>query len=425
MMRNSAVKRAIFAIGLAALLLAPSSALAQTSNKTFVRTLFFQDIVDPQEDPVKVRQDAAGSADAIAKFVGVTLSTAPVASSSAGFTFVRDKTTGERSLKSMSFGPTFAERPLTNGRGVFNIGFNYQYGRTEFAGGFDTADQRTIGLPIFDNTATFTDNGFVQFITKRAFLEAESHTFNVLAAYGVTDQFDVGILVPVVSLSLTGRTEEDFDLTRTWTPANNPPYQGPVGTLLVTPAVTQSAKGIGDLTARMKYSWTGDRSDGAAVTADLRLPTGNEDDLIGTGKASLKMQVLFLKSGLGPTSVHANAGYTVGGLSNEINYVVGADASRGQMTASVSFLGRTLLDGALPSRVNTVSRTFPNVNIIVDRFIWSEETLTLLQVAAGIKYHLGGQWLIDASVLIPVNQRGFQPGISPMIALERTWSRAR
>jgi hypothetical protein len=180
---------------------------------------------------------------------------------------------------------------------------------------------------------------------------------------------------------------------------------------------------------RVKYSVAGERSEGVAVAADIRAPTGDAEELLGAGDASVKMMLLFLKSGLGPASIHANAGYGVGGLSDEFNFVMGMDAallSRKQLTPSVSFLGRTLKEGAQPARTPTVRRTVDTGStgprdIVVDRFIWEEESVTLLQVAAGMKWNVAGQWLLNASVLIPVNQQGLQPGVSPAIGIERTW----
>lgn len=428
MKRSDEVRVSISALALLFGLLYPAVADAQTkTNKEFVHDLFFRSAIPGLESPALVDSIAEDSANAIANFVGLTLSSAPTASSSAGFTFVRDKVTGDPRFKSNSFGPTFADRPLTNGRKALSFGFNFQYSKTDFEGGFDTADGRTVGLPVYDNTATWKDNGFVEFVTERAFLTTKSQALHIVSAYGVTDRLDVGVVVPLVSLKLTGHREEAWDLTRKFAARGTAiGVPTPTGSRINVATATQSATGIGDVQARLKYSFTGDKSDGAAVTADLRLPTGSEDKLLGAGTAALKMQVLFLKSGLGPASVHANAGYTVGGLSDEINYITGIDVSSSRMTASASFLGRTLLDAAVPTRFNTFnSAADPTQVVIVDRFTWPKEQLTLLQLAAGVKVHVGGQWLLSASVLAPLNEKGFQAGISPVVGLEHTWDRSR
>src|SRR4029453_876033 len=107
---------------------APSITSAQSgvTNRQFVRNLFFKGPLDPQETLPGTQQAIAesdgNSADEIAKFVGFGISSLPVGSSSAAFSYSRDEATGALSLKSRSFGPLLADRPLTNGRGVLNIG---------------------------------------------------------------------------------------------------------------------------------------------------------------------------------------------------------------------------------------------------------------------------------------------------------------
>jgi hypothetical protein len=407
-----------------------TSADAQTI-RPFIEQLFFQGIVDDQEDPSAVLRQARDSADELSTFTAIALATVPVVSSSAGLVYVRDRATSEVLLKTPSFGPSFVERPLTNGQGVFNLGLNYQFSRINFSGGFDTADSREDGLPLFDNTATFTTDGFVQYITKRAFLEARSHAFNVFTSYGITARLDIGAVVPITSLSVAGRTEEAYDVSRNWN-ANEGTIRvdrpTPAGIKVIAPETRLSATGLGDISVRVKYSLFERGSDGVAIAGDVRLPTGDEAQLLGTGEPSLRVAILAAMTRLGAASFHANAGYTAGGLTDEIVYSAGIDRPflRQQMTASLSLLGRTLRDAAQPQRVATVRRT---VNtgptgeraIVVDRFFWSSEQLSLLQLAAGAKLNLGGDWLLSGTVLIPINRTGFQPGITPAIGLERKW----
>jgi hypothetical protein len=412
-------------------LLGSAAAEAQTI-RPFIENLFFQGIVDDQEDPSAVLQQARDSARQLSTFTATALATVPVVSSSAGLVYVRDRASGELLLKTPSFGPSFVERPLTNGRGVLNLGVNYQFSRIDFSGGFDTADNRDEGLPLFDNTATYAADGFVQYITKRAFLEARSHAVNVFTSYGITDRLDVGAVVPITSLRVAGRTEEAYDVSRNWN-ANEGNIRvdrvTPAGIIVIAPETRLSATGLGDISIRIKYSLLERGADGVAVAGDVRLPTGDETQLLGVGEPSLRLAILAAVTTVGSASFHANAGYTAGGLTDEIVYSAGVDSPllpQQQLTASFSVLGREVRDGALPQRIATVRRT---VNtgptgeraIVVDRFFWSSEQLRLLQLAAGAKLNLGGDWLLSGSVLIPINRKGFQPGITPAIGLERKW----
>jgi hypothetical protein len=55
------------------------------------------------------------------------LATFPLGSSSGGFTYTTNEGTGIPERNSNNFGPTFAERALTNGKGRFSVGANFQH----------------------------------------------------------------------------------------------------------------------------------------------------------------------------------------------------------------------------------------------------------------------------------------------------------
>lgn len=427
------IRLSLLSIGIMAL--SPVEAFAQcqplataSTNKALIRGLFCLPAIDQVEDPAIVSRLPTESADAVAKLIATALGTSPTASSSAGFTLGRaDKATGDRPLKSDSFGPTFADRPLTNGTGVLSIGFNYQYAKTAFGAGSDvTADGRTVGLPFIDETVVYPN--LTQFITRRMRMDARSQTFSVLAAYGVNDRLDLGVQVPIVSLRLAGYQDEAWNTSNTWVQGDGRP--GPIGDRAISSVFEHSASGIGDVTFRLKYSVAGGVQEGAAVAVDVRLPTGSEEELLGSGEAAVKLQVLVLKSGFGRASFHANGGYTIGGLSDEINYVFGVDTplAGNKLTASATFLGHTLRGGALPSPVRTylgptVSTPFGPGFTQIHRFAWEEQNLNLMQVAAGVKIRVGRRGLLTGTLLIPLNRSGLQPKISPVIGFERTWDR--
>jgi len=413
------------------------------TNKVFVQTLFNVPNVNGE---VGISNLATQQAAALATLIATTLSTAPVASSSAGFSFYTDST--GRHAKSQSFGPTFADRPLTNGRGTASFHFSYQYYQSNFEAGLGTADGRTEGLPIFDQIVTYKRdpvtgqvlaNPQVQYITRRSYLEATSQTLNFELSYGLTDKFDVGVLVPVVWLKLTGRSDEAWDIHYTFgtpvDPGNRPAqigtwechYDSTLCQVGFDSTQSQSKSGFGDITLRLKYALAG-QTEGVAIAADVRTPTGDDEAFLGAGKAAVKIQLLVLKSKLGPASFHANTGYTAGGLSDEFNYITGIDLamlSKKQLTVSASFLGRALFDGSLPATVCTLCPSpnlGPNETVVLqNRFRWDKATVNLMQLAAGAKLQVSPNWLLAGSVLIPLNRLGFQPGISPVIGLERTW----
>src|SRR5206468_8243488 len=97
-------------------------------------------------------------------------------------------------------------------------------------------------------------------------------------------------------------------------------------------ALSGHAAGLGDVVVRAKYNFLTRRGGGLAAAIDVRTPTGDESDLLGTG--ALQAKVYGIGSiALGTISPHLNAGYmhtSRGGLSgvslhNEWNYTAGFD----------------------------------------------------------------------------------------------------
>jgi hypothetical protein len=426
-------------------LAAPAVAQSGRTNRQFVHDLFFQGPVDPQEmepaNAARIEQAANDSANEIAKLVGFGISSLPLGSSSAGFSYFRDPATGELSLKSRSFGPVFAERPLTNGRGVLNVGFSYQHATTEYSQDFDTADGRDTGIPVFDNIVTFRSDGLQQFITRRSFLESVVDTYALFASVGVTDRIDVGVTVPIVSVELNGSADDGYDVTRTY---NAPTPQGastraavsaPAGVRPVLGLSTQSASGIGDIVLRSKIALTSQRGgEGVAVAVDVTVPTGDEEEFLGRGNATGRVLLLASKAIRGRASAYGNAGYRFGEENKEAQYVAGMDVSllpRDRLTVAVSFLGRSLQDASSLERQQTVQRVTNNLgntpaelsDVRVDRFFWNSDTINFNQLATEFKVHLGGQWLATGAVLFPLNNRDLQPKPVTLVGLE--WAGGR
>jgi hypothetical protein len=430
--------RRIGALTLAAIGLCPLSATAQGSPKIkdFLGDLF-QTEPTGQEVAAGLSQTVLDNLrrfpDETGKLVGLGIFSLPIGSSSAGFAYSIDPTTGEPTLKSDSFGPVFAERPLTSGKGVLNLSFNVQHSRFDTLNGTRVDDEgqntRAQGLFISDNGGIFPD-GLTQFITDKAYVEVSATSYLLNLSYGVTDRLDIGVTVPIMQVELTGRRQRFFDVTRSFaedaeTRAAFP--EGPVGVRDVITTQSLNATGIGDLVVKAKYGFVQSQNHGLAVTLDARLPTGDEEDLLGLGEASLRTMLVGAK-GLGSrASVYGNAGYTVGGLSDEVHYIGGIDfvvGSARKLTLAGSVIGQTLRDGFQIDVLRTFDRVgTTGVRTTFDRPLLVDDSLHLVNAAVGAKYNLGGQWLLTASVLFPLNDEGFRGGPTPIIGLDRTWTR--
>jgi len=420
----------------------PGSAEAQTSDtiRGFLRELF---VTTPTPAEISsglaaiVLENATRFPEETAKLVGLGVFTLPIGSSSAGFAYSVDPRTGESMLKSQSFGPLFAERPLTSGKGVWNVAFNYQRTKFDHLNGIDVADHgensKDEGLFVFDNGAVWPNPTYVQFLTERAFFEATTNSFNFFLTYGVIDNLDIGVVLPFVSVKAAGRRQLFWDLTRSF---QDDPVgsaldfpEGPIGVRDRIARRTFEASGIGDILLRAKFSPLQRPGSAFGVAVDLRLPTGDEDNLLGTGKASGRFLALGSTAVGSRTSVYGNAGYTAGGQSDEVNYVGGVDValgSRKQLTVAASLIGQVVQDGIGFDTLRTFDRVgTTGIRVTFDRQIVSTDTLHVMNAAVGAKFHLTGRWLLTGSVLFPLNDAGFRGGATPIIGLDHTWTPKR
>src|SRR5918993_3275289 len=160
----------------------------------------------------------------------VQLSTVPIGSSSGGFTYTFDPAVGTFRRASRSFGPTFAERALTVGRGRFNAGVNFQHlGYSSFENRqLDDGSIQfylrhgeccTTGGPPVPPTfgiipqpnGTRLDPFFEGDLVRTSLsLEAVSDSTVFFGNYGVNDRLDVGVAIPLVRVKLEATLDAEL-----------------------------------------------------------------------------------------------------------------------------------------------------------------------------------------------------------------------
>ena len=246
------------------------------------------------------------------------LTSFPLASSSGGFTFnLNDR--GEVVPTSNTFGPSFAERAVTIGQNKFNFGYTFQ--RTTYDSyegvGLDSGDlrffvQHNNCCPAGNNSLLSTTDLTPDFerdlLLNRLRVDITTRTTAFFANYGVTNRFDIGVAVPIVNVNIDATV--DAEILRTATAASPliHSFDGQ-GTSTRSVSGSGSASGLGDVLLRAKYNLFRSETTAFAAALDLRLPTGDEDDPLGTG--ATQAQAMFVASGeYGRLSPHVNLGYT-------------------------------------------------------------------------------------------------------------------
>ena len=136
--------------------------------------------------------DRVNTASQIIKLAGNQLSSFPLASASGGFTWTLDTASGAFTRASNSFGPIFAERPLTIGRKRLNVGANFQHVT------FDHLESRSLrGGEIVGYLSVPLPGDDHIFFADSLDLKVTTDTLNAFATYGVTDRLDIGVAVPI------------------------------------------------------------------------------------------------------------------------------------------------------------------------------------------------------------------------------------
>jgi len=361
--------------------------------------------------------------------IGTNITNIPINATGAAVTF--QLVGGVPQQTSTSLGPIFAERAQTLGRGrflasaavnVFNfrtlrgvdldkIHLNFTHQNTDFPNCDQVfgGDCTIYGIPSFEND-------FISFDLNLN-LDVVSTVFAF--TYGLFDRVDIGVAIPLIWTSLHGVS--NAQVVPFGTPANH--FFG--GTqanpdLFASRMVDGSASGLGDIAARIKVALAEGEKARFSIMADARLPTGDEANLLGSGKLSAS-GLGILSADYGNFSPHLNVGYLYRGGDLQNNAVV-ATAGFDQALSSwaslaVDFLGQRQVGAeklVFPSTVTIESpyhRTIDPTNIPNRRD-------DVLDQSIGFKFLTPSGILLVANAIWPLNQGGLRPGVSWTAGIE-------
>jgi hypothetical protein len=344
-------------------------------------------------DFVRDEQAAVATRNILADFLTLELATVAVSSSSGGFTYRLDPTLGLVVRSSDSFGPFFAERSLTAGRHQASVGIGY---RSTAFGDIDGRDLRD-GTLI--STASVLRGQPAPFDVETVTLRIRTDTMTVTGNYGVTDRFDIGGAIPLVRVSLRGQRVDTYR-----------------GNQLVQATGSASASGLGDVVVRAKYNVVRDGGSGLAVAGEARLPTGNEDNLLGTGGASLTPRLIgsYERDRVG---LHGELGYSIRELSNSLGYAAAVTVVAAPRVTIVGELSGLRFGGI--GRLAEATQPHPTlVGVDTIRLTAIEQTTDRVVAVAGIKWNIADTWLLTANVRRPLTDVGLNASWVPTITFD-------
>jgi len=225
-------------------------------------------------------------------------------------------------------------------------------------------------------------------------LRIRTRTTTVSGHVGVTDRLDVSAAVPFLTVSFDGQRVDTYR-----------------GAAVVQASALASASGIGDVRLGTKYNAIRRGGSGVALAGEARLPTGDTDNLLGSGEFVFTPRVIGSLEGA-RVAVHGDVGYAVGGHSDEIDYSTAFTVvAHSRVTLITEFLGRRLTAG---DRLVDVVEPHPSlVGVETIRLSATEQATNRTHVAAGLRWNVAARWLVSMNILKPLTTAGLN---SPWMA---------
>jgi hypothetical protein len=196
--------------------------------------------------------------------------------------------------------------------------------------------------------------------------------------------------------------------------------------------------------------WRGNTA-GLSLGFDIRTPTGNAREFLGSGAMGLKPFIAWSASRR-RFAPHVNLGYQWNGssilagdvtgaavsenaagvaviqngpavkdrLPSQLLYTLGGDIGVSKrLTLSFDYLGQTLIDAPWVLRETIKTDNVPGGTGVLQlpSIKGDKKTTALSSGAAGFKYNLAGNLLLTGNILFRLDNKGLRQDVTPLVAL--------
>lgn len=378
----------------------------------------------------------------------------PTFSTSAGFTYEYNPTLEAYERSAKTFGPLFAERAVTLGKGKFNVNASYTWIR------FDTFNGKNLDhlvsrveladLPEGGRRFQGIRNADDMLTQLRLRLDIEAQLFDVSFTYGILDNLDMNIDIPILrTYAQSGLTdvipdprcvdagaEDCVDLFNEQGGFLTIPEGGRgVNTGGIARA---TSVGVGDIRLRTKYLALREPVNAAGLF-ELILPSGSTSNFQGTGDTRLAASGIVSQDVLDRLELHGQAGFDVDvediGRS-QARYIAGLTGQVVSFAAiTVDLIGRSEFNpqGRIPSsgrlpevRNGTFVQTAaeldnPDTKFTGRPYFVDIKRADVLNLAFGAKFAVGQNTIVFATALVPLNDDGLRAQFVPTFGIESTF----
>jgi hypothetical protein len=363
--------------------------------------------------------------------IGSQLTSLPLPSPASGFTYTFDPALGIYTRSAQSYGPILAERAETIGQEKFFAGFSFQHFRFSTLDGVDLR-----GFASVFQHAQSTPDPLIKedIITTNTFVDTQIDQSTAFFTYGLNDRIDVSVAVPFVNAKLAVVSNATIQRIGTGTNATIHFFLDSNGnpTDHKQFSISGSASGLGDVLVRIKGTAWKTAPAWLAVGLDVRLPTGDAYNFLGSGAVGLKPFVA-ISGRTKKVTPHMNLGYqwndssplagdiftgTKGHLPNQFTYAVGFDAGVGKrFSFAADVLGQEIFHA---EGVTPITFTAANGSKFADTGFVRETTNTT-NGSVGFKVNPIGTLLVSFNVLVQLNDGGLRSRVVPLTGFSYTF----
>ena len=324
-----------------------------------------------------------------------------------------------------NFSDPFVPDPRTQGKGRFEFGFSYLYLNFDTLNGNDLDHLQFRGLkhndccgnppggspgsPAFENDTA--DVFYEQFTL-------QSQVFAFSFSYGVLDNWDVNIFLPVVYTYLdlvaqaqlhntTNQVTHEFD---------------PFGATRKRSFANGSNLGVGDLQLRTQYRFLESGSTRLAGILTLVVPTGSVDNFQGSGDTKIS-PVIAASQNFGKLDFHVASGFLVDADNTDRTRIRYGGGFTYQHLKQVAFFLDVIGSSNLEQyEVTATVPDFENIGGVetqVGTQTVSVKTRTdIVDLAPGIKIQLMPSAVAFFQAFIPMNSDGLRTSFTPAGGIE-------
>ena len=370
--------------------------------------------------------------NAFSNFISSNISSFPLSSTSAGLTF--DFSSGQPVSTATSLGPIFSERAQTLGKGRFNFGLNFSSLNFARVRGTNLEDLRFSFLHQDVGVAGLGDSpNELDYMDLFMDMELSANIFAFIGTIGITDNFDIGVAVPFINLSMrvnaTGRMNSFTALVDD--EGDGPNHRWEETGLVISdrlPSFDESTAGFGDMAFRLKYNFVKDQTLNVAALGEYRAATGDSADFLGSGSDVFRTALIF-SGAIGDFSPHLNVAYELRTSDldrNELEIFAGFDQKVTEtFTIAVDLMAELEIGDQIEELVFddpvTISRQQNGVDYsqtVEFTNIPNFDSDHQINTSIGIKFNPKEGLMMIGNTIFAVNEGGLRADVIPTFGLE-------